>query len=129
MTPKCRVAGFTLTEVLVALVVLSLGLLGLTAMTVSTARTLAFSKQLTVATTLAEERLEAMHREPFANLTAERFPLEDYGTLPGYPQFRRQVTFVDPGPVPGTRVVVVTVSWRQEGGEPHRVSLQSLFAP
>ena len=50
--------GFTLLEVLIALVILSVGLLGLASLTASVIRTNSFSDDFTTATALAQDKLE-----------------------------------------------------------------------
>ncbi len=121
--------GFTLTEILVAMVVLSIGLLGITAMTISAIKTLTFSKELTMATTLAQDKMEAIQRVAFSAITSQNYPVEDYGTISDFPQFRRTVA-ISPGPTPTTKMLLITVSWRRKAaGQPHTVTLQTLVSP
>jgi type IV pilus assembly protein PilV len=104
--------GFTLSEVLIAIVVLSVGLLGLSAMMIVATNSLAFSKKLTTATTLAQGKLEEIKYASYTSVIPANHPLEDYKTIPGYDQFRREVT-ISAGPVPDTKTVIVTTSWQK----------------
>ncbi len=57
--------GFTLIEVLIALVILAVGLLGVTAMQITAIRGNHFSDNLTRATVLAQNKLEELKHLPY----------------------------------------------------------------
>jgi len=59
--------GFTLIEVMIALVVLAVGLLALGAMQIVSIRANAFSSEMTYATMLAQSRLEELKNVPFTD--------------------------------------------------------------
>ena len=59
--------GFTLSEVLVAIVVLSLGLLGLGSMHLAAIQVNTIASRLTQATTLAQDRAEQLMALPYDN--------------------------------------------------------------
>jgi type IV pilus assembly protein PilV len=120
--------GFTLLEVLIALVVMSIGFLGLSAMSIAMTKTLSFSKRLTTATALAQEKLEAIKQAPYASITTGSYAPEGYNTITGHPQFKRDVTVSTDAPFLDTKTVVVTVSWRRGGHlAPYTVTLQTLI--
>jgi type IV pilus assembly protein PilV len=122
--------GFTLTEVLIAVVILSVGLLGLFAMTIATTRTSSFSKNLTTATILAQDKIEQIKNMSYANIAAGNF-LENYKTIPEYPQFSRNVNINDNNPKPNTKTVVVTTSWTgadQTRTDKHSVTLKIIIS-
>jgi prepilin-type N-terminal cleavage/methylation domain-containing protein len=119
--------GFTLSEVLMAIVVLSVGLLGLSAMMIAATNSLAFSKKLTTATTLAQDKLEEIKYATYASIVSANHPVEDYKTIPGYAQFKREVT-ISAGPVPDTKTVIVTTSWRRNTHtRPYDVTLRTII--
>jgi hypothetical protein len=111
-----------------AIVIMSIGFLGLSAMTITMTKTLAFSKRLTTATTLAQAKLEAITRAPYASITTGNYAPEGYNTITGQPQFKRDVTVVTDTPFINTKTVVVTTSW-QRGGQlaPYTVSLKTII--
>jgi type IV pilus assembly protein PilV len=119
--------GFTLSEVLIAIVVLSIGLLGLSAMMIVATNSLAFSKKLTTATTLAQDKLEEIKYTAYTSVVPANHPLENYNTIPGYAQFKREVT-ISAGPVPDTKTVIVTTSWqRTTHTRPYDVTLRTII--
>lgn len=60
--------GFTLLEVLVAMTVLTIGLLGIAAMMITAMQGNQQSRRMTIATNLAQQRIEEMKNIPFENL-------------------------------------------------------------
>jgi type IV pilus assembly protein PilV len=121
-------AGFTLIEILIAMTVFSVSLLGLSAMTLAMGRGLTFSKNLTMATTLAQDKIEAVRQADYSQVIAANYPAEGYNTIPQYPQFRREVVIIPNSPLVDTKTVVVTTSWPRSGSEePHTVTLQTVI--
>ncbi len=133
---KCRLArtvknhcGFTLLEVLVAIVILSLGLLGLSAMTIATIRGLAFSEDVTTATNLAQEKMEQIKNDDYADVAQGNYPAEDYTAIPGFRQFKREVEIRPDDVLFNTKTAIVSVFWRRaKGGQPHNVTLQTIIS-
>ena len=62
--------GFTLVEVVITMVLLSVGLLGLGPMMISVMQGNRFSQDMTLATSLAEDRLEEILHQPVYSLPA-----------------------------------------------------------
>lgn len=60
--------GFTLLEVLVAMTILTIGLLGIAAMMITAINANGQSRRMTIATNLAQQRIEEMRNIPFENL-------------------------------------------------------------
>ena len=119
--------GFTLTEVLIAVVILSVGLLGLSAMTVAMTKSQAFGNKLTTATALAQKKLEEIKNTSYTDVVSANYPLEGYNTIPRYPQFSRSVTITADSPLADTKTVMVTVAWKRDtAGTPYNVTLQTI---
>lgn len=120
--------GFTLSEVLIAMVVLSIGLLGLSAMTLAMGKSLTFSKQQTIATTLAQDKIEAVKQTPYAQVVPANYPAEAYHTIPGYPQFSRSVIVHTDSPLAETKTVAVTTAWQPPGRDrPHTITISTVI--
>jgi type IV pilus assembly protein PilV len=62
-------SGFTLIEVMIALVILATGLLALMTMQIVAIRANAFSSEMTYASMLAQSRLEQIRNMTYANIT------------------------------------------------------------
>ena len=96
-------------ELLVAMVILSTGLLGIGRLAVGVIEGNLQSRDHGVATLLAQDRIEALKR-PGGVAPAT----EGYGTLSGFPRFKR-ATDVRPGvPEAGLSTVTVTVYWDRD---------------
>ena len=115
--------GFTLIEVLIAIVILSVGLLGMAALTVGIINGNKLSKDATTATVLAQEKIEEIrgrdHR--YSSLIAEAAA----ACQSPYNEFQRQVVVSGDDPVAGMKTVTVTVSW---GSGAHSKVLKTIFA-
>lgn len=120
--------GFTLAEVLIAVVVLSVGFLGLSAMTIAVTKSLSFSNKLTTATTLAQEKVEEIKRASYTNVTSANYPLEDYNMIPGYPKFSRTVAINVDSPMLNTKTVTITTAWKRDtASSPYTVTLKTII--
>ncbi len=113
-------AGFTLVEILIAVSVISLGLVGVAAGFLYAVGGLEAGRQQTTATFLAEQRVEQLKAQAlnnFLNVTTANYPNEAYGAIYNnanpQPNYRRTVTIVDaPGGLVDTKLVEVTVFYR-----------------
>jgi len=119
--------GFTLLEILIAIVLLSIGLLAMANLTVGIMRGNLFSNQLTTATTLAQDKMEENRRLGFSGVADDT---ESYGSITGYPEYRRvtAVASIDnpaTGNPAGMNMVTVTVSW---DSDQHSVALNTILA-
>jgi len=106
---KCRENGFTLVEVLVAVVVLGIAFLAMYQMQAMAVRGNETGNQVTIATMLAQDKLEEIKNTNYDNVTTINFPAENYGMVPGYPQFRREVMVTENGKI---KTVRVNVLWK-----------------
>ena len=121
---KCRVlkgflvkkeGGFTLLEVMIALVILSVGLLGLGALQLVAIKTNAFSSEMTYATMIAQQQAEILKSLPFtdANLTAatEANPHTGVGSGKGV-QYAISWTVTDNSPATDMKIINISVQWQ-----------------
>ena len=99
-------------ELLVAMVILSTGLLGVGRLAIGVVEGNLRSRNHGVATLLAQDRIEVLKGLGAGSAAPAT---EGYGTLPGFPGFKR-VTTVQPGvPEAGLSTVTVTVYWDRDG--------------
>lgn len=93
------------------------------------------SHLITAATMLAQSAAESTKQVKYTQaedrLVASRFPDEEYGAIPGFPNFRRTV-LIEPGPDAGTKQVTVTVAFRPPNasgvGQEEQVKLAVILA-
>jgi prepilin-type N-terminal cleavage/methylation domain-containing protein len=103
-------AGFTLIEVMIGMVILTIVSLGLMSLTVSTIRGNAFSRRMTTASTLAQDQIEQVKRLGYANANTA-VGTENYGSIADFPGFKRVTVIESDTPTTNVRTVTVTVSW------------------
>ena len=117
--------GFTLIGILVAMVVSSIGLLGLAQTSLVVINTNVASLELTTGTTLAREKIEAIHRAGYDAADAAA-GTESYGSIPNYLAYKRVTSVAPNTPAAEMKTVTVTVSWNSEA---RFVTLRTLLAP
>jgi prepilin-type N-terminal cleavage/methylation domain-containing protein len=104
--------GFTLIEVLIALVILAVGLLGMAALMANTTRNNSYGGHLTEAATLAQDKLEQLRATPPGmfklNITISDNPVGSTGTA-----YNRSWVAVPNIPPPGNTLntITITVNW------------------
>ena len=116
-------------EVLLAIMLISLGLMGLYSMVISTIRGDTFNRNHMIATTLAQDRLERLKLADYDNVTPGNYPQEDYNTIAAYEQFQRTVTIEDDVPNANAKTIRVTVAWRNRSGAARNVRLATIITP
>ncbi|MBZ0273146.1 prepilin-type N-terminal cleavage/methylation domain-containing protein [bacterium] len=101
-----RRGGFTMTEVAVSMLLLTVGLVAATSTLVAVYQHRDLSKTLMTATNLAEERMEALKSGTYGQAADNE---EDFGDIAEYPQFRC-VTTVTENETDTLKTVAVDVS-------------------
>ena len=114
--------GFTLVEIMIAIFILVIALLGLISVTVMVVKGNSFSKTMTTATTLAKDKMEQLKNTDYGSLAGNTDTAESIYT-------RTWTVSSDPpgSPAAGMKTIAVTVTWNWQG-TPRNVTLQSIVA-
>jgi prepilin-type N-terminal cleavage/methylation domain-containing protein len=102
--------GFTLIEMMVAILLIGVGLMGLAALSTTVTRANVHSAALTAASTLAQERMERFRTDNYAGIVAGNDSRVQDGIV-----YTRAWTVADNTPEIGLKTVTVTVSWTTRG--------------
>jgi len=122
-----RSNGFTLIEVLIAILILSVGLLGMAALTAGIINGNRFSNDMSTATTLAQERMEEIRRLGYSGMpSTDTTTTENYSTIAGYPEYKRETLTDADAPAPGMKTITVTTYWASDS---HHVELKTILLP
>ena len=122
-------SGFTLMEVLAAMLILSIGLLGMAALITGIINSNKLSNRISTATVLAQDKMEEIRGKGYDGIgdIDNTNPYEDEDPVTGYSKFKR-VTFikgVGSPVVSGLKSITVTVSWDSNA---HSVELKTILA-
>jgi Tfp pilus assembly protein PilV len=118
--------GVSLLEVLMALVVVFLALLGFAGYSVVAHTGMTASEKMTRAVTLAQEKLEDVRRDGVpTSLTSRWVSTEPYGSMAGAIHHQRTLTIQPHTPMTGLHTATVEVGWDQDA---HTTSLKTYLA-
>lgn len=112
--------GFTLIELMVAVLLIGVGLMGLAALSTTVTRANVHSSGLTTASALAQERIEQFRAEPYGSIVSG----SDARAVDGV-QYTRTWGVSADDPEPGLKTIVVTVAWTSRGLT-HRTTLSTI---
>ena len=117
-------SGFTLMEVLVAMVILTVGLLGMAALIAGIINSNKLSNRISTATVLAQDKIEEIRGVGYDDAEDED-GTEDYNIIPDYTLYKRITDVVAGDPAAGMKKIAVTVYWDSDD---HLVVLQTILA-
>ncbi len=117
-----RKNGFSLIEVLIALVLFAVGMLGVGAMQIGSIKGNSFSQEVTQATVLSQEKLEELKKMSFDDTNLSNGH-HDEGVLSGSEFFR---SYDVENTSTTLKAVTVTVQWTEEID--HSISLSTMKA-
>jgi len=116
-----REKGFTLIEVLIGLIILAIGILAVAGMQITSITGTSFSKNLTKASVIAQDRLEILKGLP---LTDASFDIKDHPNDINVDIFTGSYQAVK-NPSPNYVTITYSVSW-MEKSIPHNVSFTTI---
>jgi len=126
--------GFSLLEVLLAMSILSFGMLGTGALLAGVIKGNDISQRITTATVLAQDKIEELREQKYRDLpSTSTYTAEDYGSVSyttdqgtvSYPRFKRATIILADTPTSGMITAVVWVFSRTSS---HPVTLRTIIA-
>jgi prepilin-type N-terminal cleavage/methylation domain-containing protein len=117
--------GFTVLEVMIALTILLIGIAGLLSMQLASIRATAFSRHATEASTLAEDKMEALRTVPTTSLVGGNDQVDARGVLDSAGLFKRVWTVTGSGT---DNIVSIDVTWEDQG-ESYTITMATLRTP
>src|SRR4030095_3401936 len=118
--------GFTLIEVLVAVFILTIGLLGTAGLTTGIIRGNHYSKNITSATAAAQSQLESVKSSGYVKAVAANFPTDTVSM--GGMTFNRATTITSDSPAANMKTISVVVTWTESNNTTRSVTLQTILA-
>ena len=115
--------GFTLIEIMITLVIMSIGLVALAGLQARAIKGNAFSKQMTTAVSIVNQKIEQLKDTSYADILSESSTQITQSNM----RFTRQVTVTSNSPLTNTKTVNVTVTW-SEGSNSHSVPITTIIS-
>lgn len=120
--------GFSLLEVLIALVILAIGLLAVAQMQITAIKANAYGSGMTSASSLAANTLERLMALPYndGQLTANAWQQDNITRVEGGVNnagYIREYQVEDDSPRPGMKQITVRVVWTDSNGRPRNVTM------
>jgi prepilin-type N-terminal cleavage/methylation domain-containing protein len=115
-------SGFTLIEILIATVIITVASLGVANLTVWVIRGNSFSQHLSAATTLAQERLEHIKRMSYTEIET-LVGTENYGSIVNYSGYKRVTSITNNTPTTNMKTININVYW---DSDKHLVNLNTI---
>ncbi|WP_447970277.1 type IV pilus modification PilV family protein [Nitrospira sp. M1] len=117
--------GSSLLEVLMAMVLVSIVIVGISGFSTVSITGMSLSQKMTIAATLAQDQMEEVHRVGYQrSITGVVTSTEPYGAMSDAPLFKRTVVVEAEIPASGMQTVTVTVAWDADA---HATSLSTLL--
>jgi type IV pilus assembly protein PilV len=117
-------SGFTLIEILVATVIITIASSGIATLTVGVIQGNSFGKRLTTATVLAQDRIEQVKMMSYQNV-GTLVGTENYGSIANYSGYKRITSVSNDTPTSNMKTVTVVV---YGNAEKHLVNLSTILA-
>jgi prepilin-type N-terminal cleavage/methylation domain-containing protein len=114
--------GMTLIETIVSLAIFSIGMLGVSGLTLVTIRGNAISQQLTAATLLAQDKLEAIYGTPYTKVSNEKEVIKTDKRR----RYIRTVDVREDSPALDMKSVSITVRWENSDTHAQQVQIQTI---
>lgn len=118
--------GFTLIEVMIALLLLLIGVAGVLTMQMVSVSATGYSRHATEATILAEDKMEELMTMAPAILADGTDTVDSKGVDDVNGFYDRTWTVQ---PVGAVNTVTIVVSWNEKGTEPHSISIATQVRP
>lgn len=115
--------GFTLIEIMIAVTLLSIGILGMAGLTVGIMRGNSMSNQVTTATALAQAQMEDVKRLGYNGVSDSA---EAYSAITGFPLYRRDTVIDVDTPNVGMKTVIITVFWDSDASS---IAVETILTP
>lgn len=114
--------GFTLVEILIALLILLVGIAGILTLQMVSVRATNVSRHATEAAVVGENLLEEFRVVPMESIASGSDRVDDEGQVAADGAYTRTWTIADNG---DSIDIVVEVSWLERGSEPYSITLIS----
>lgn len=143
-----KAGGFTLLEIIIAMLLLSVAIFGLVGVTASVVKGNSLNRLMTAGTTIARDQMEAIKSQEYKNVSSSTsYP--DWLTVSGFPGFQRRWQAADivvnnyctgsstpyvcctgtgAGSCANAKQINVEVRWQWQGNY-RQVALNTLIAP
>lgn len=127
--PLADNAGFSFIDLMLAMVVLTIGVLAMADLQVIASRSNNSSRSTSAALNVATGKMEEIKDKVFTSIVAEAPTTVTVLDPPRAPlTFTRQVTVAIDTPIAGSKTVTVIVTWSDSAGKTHTIPMATVIA-
>lgn len=117
-------SGISFIDLMLALVVLTIGVLAMMDLQIIATRSNASSQGTVAALSIAESKMEEIKDKVFTSIVSEAPTPVTVSNI----TFTRQVTVTNDTPIAGSKTVTVTVTWSDAAGQAHTIPMATVIA-
>ena len=115
--------GFTLIEVMIAILILGIGMMAMALLQVTAIRGGSFANQVTQASIYGQDKIEEIKNMDYASVNTG----SDAVTSSNGVTFSRSWTVAADSPYPDSKTITLTVSWTGPQGQNHNVQFSTII--
>jgi len=115
--------GFTLIEVMIAILILAIGMMAMALLQVTAIRGGSFANQMTQASIYGQDKIEELKNTSYSSVVTAA----DTVTSSNGVTFNRSWTVATDSPYPDSKTITLTVSWTGPQGQNHSVQFSTII--
>jgi len=125
--PSLDAKGFTLIEVMIAILLLAVGMMAMAILQVTAIRGGSFANQITQASIYGQDKIEELKNKSYTDTNLSAGSHSDTVTSGNGVTFTRTWTVTNNSPYTNSKTITLTLSWTGPQGQTHNVQFSTII--